>query len=514
MAASFDFAGALASGATPQAITQYLGSQGMGNLASTYFNQQPAQPDSFESAINSLKSFAANVVSPITTAAVTAGRTIEATPKVASAVADAIAGKGEQANQNIASGNQILAEPALGQNTVEGNTPEQNLGQALKAGSLALPGIGEEASGVLGTANEGLDIGMAQGAGQAMTQNANTQDVAKGAIEGAVMGAGAGVALPVAIGAAGKLGDAISDTGSAIQDSFSKAPETPPADQILKSRIADATPDYSKKMVGQVVTNPDGETVPRVNEGEGLTGDRTVNTSKAEAVAGKELANIKDYPDNGTALQKSQAVYKEISSEAQGMRSGLVAEDKATPLDAAAEKTKVASSVLNNMPEDVQQTIADGKSLPKTAAGKYYQTVLEATDKYDGSRVGKLDLRQSLDSAYETARGKLAWGSDTQNALDETHTEIRDSLNKDLSETTKNTDTQASLDKQSKLYRAKDVLDQKAAAEATSKTGRFMQNHPQARFLGRFAERRGLSTALQATGAAAAITAAVRSAKK
>jgi len=143
-----------------------------------------------------------------------------------------------------------------------------------------------------------------------------------------------------------------------------------------------------------------------------------------------------------------------------------------------------------------------------------YQAVLDATDKYNGSRVGKLDLRQAIDSAYENARGKLAWGSDTQNALDETHTEIRDGLNKDLAQTTKNTDTQASLAKQSKLYRAKDVLDQKAAAEATSKTGRFLQNHPQARFLGRFAERRGLSTALQATGAAAAITAAVKSAKK
>jgi hypothetical protein len=256
-------------------------------------------------------------------------------------------------------------------------------------------------------------------------------------------------------------------------------------------------------MVGQFVQNPSEEVVPRVNEGEGLTGNRTVNTSKSEAAAGQELANIKDYPDNGTALQKSQAVTKAISNEANQMRGGLEVEDQTHPLDVPTEKANTNQSVLEKMPPEIQQAIADGKALPKTAAGRYYQSVLEATNNYDGTRVGKLDLRQTIDNAYENARGKLAWGSDSQNALDEVHTELRDSINQDLADTTKNTDTQASLAKQTKLYRAKDVLDQKAAAEATSKTGRFMQQHPVAKFAGRQLERQAIRIPLEVAGVTA-----------
>jgi hypothetical protein len=62
---SFDFQGALASGATPQAITQYLTSQGAGKLASTYFNQQSAQPSTFAGALNSLKSFAGDALNTL-----------------------------------------------------------------------------------------------------------------------------------------------------------------------------------------------------------------------------------------------------------------------------------------------------------------------------------------------------------------------------------------------------------------------------------------------------------------
>ncbi len=271
----------------------------------------------------------------------------------------------------------------------------------------------------------------------------------------------------------------------------------------LASRTADATPSFNKNMQGQNIRTPEGDIVPRANEGEGLTGKRTVNTSASEAQQGKTLADIKDYPDNGTAMQKEQAVGKAISAEAENMRAGLQAEDKASPLDATAEKAKLKDVVESHLPPNIQDAIATGKGFPKTAEGTYWKQVIEDANKYNGTREGKLDFRQAIDSAYKNARGKLAFGSDSQNALDETNSSIRDAMNKDLADTTTNSDTQASLDKQTNLYRAKDTLVGKAKAEASSEIGRFFQNHP---LLHRLATKEFLSGALKITGAAALTT--------
>lgn len=296
-----------------------------------------------------------------------------------------------------------------------------------------------------------------------------------------------------------------------IEDVTSKyQPESLATDKTTQSRINDATPTYEKGMIGTNVKTPEGKIAPRIaSEGKGLTGERPVTISASEQAAGKELANIKDYPDKGTALEKSLSVQNAISQEAEGMRGKLQAEDKTNPLDVAKEKAKVTDLVKSNLPKDIKEKLGyispaeeakmtptqktyrnalisqQEEVLPKTAAGRYYQKVLDAVKEYDGTREGKLNLRQTIDNAYKNARGKLAFGSDSQNAIDEVNTDIRDSLNKDLKATTQNTDTQASLDKQTNLYRAKDVLDTKAQAEASSKAGRYGQRHPMQKSLGR-----------------------------
>ena len=333
----------------------------------------------------------------------------------------------------------------------------------------------------------------------------------------------------------GKVADTANKTIETVKNALPETKTTTPEDTTT-SRIQDATPDYNPKMVGENVTTPEGKTIPRVNEGKGFFGDRTVNTSKSETENGKELTNIKDYPDKGTFLEKTQAVHKAISDEAENMRGALQEEDKTNPLDAQAEKNKVESLVKNNLPKEIQDKIgyiskdnqlsklgikdnpqtplnkalqemsaSPEDSLPKTAAGRYYQKVLDELKSYDGSREGKLDLRQAIDNAYKNARGKLAFGSDSQNALDETNTDIRDSINKDLKASTKNTDTQASLDKQTKLYRAKDVLDNKAEKEDTSGFKRWLQQHPTTRFVGRMLARRAVSIPLSVGATAAGI---------
>lgn len=237
---SFDFQGALAAGATPQGITNYLDSQGMGSLASVYFNQQsPKQPEGFQEGVNALKGFVQSVASPITTAAGTAIRTIQSTPEI---VKSALAGsKNGVLNdpQDATKANEIMAKPILGQNTVEGNTNEQNLGQALKGASLAVPGLApENAIGLAGTATEGGVIGATQNAGQAMTQNASASDVSKAGLQG--FGAGASIGLGGA--AVGELADTAKQIPGAIKDSvgdiknpFLKNPEQTSAAEVLKN---------------------------------------------------------------------------------------------------------------------------------------------------------------------------------------------------------------------------------------------------------------------------------------
>lgn len=258
-------------------------------------------------------------------------------------------------------------------------------------------------------------------------------------------------------------------------------------EEIGHSRTSDVTPDYNKSMIGKNVMTPDtvdaqgnqikGAITPRIgSEGVGNFDARPVTTSASEAASAKELSNIPNYPDNGTYLEKGLSVQKAIGQEAQGMRAGLQAEDASSPLDTTKEQTQVRTMLQSNVSDNVPNFYEKG--FPKTAAGKYYQAVYDAADSFNGTREGLLDLRQKIDGAYENARGKLAWGTDSQNALDEAHTDIRDNINKELADKSKSTDTQASLRKQSNLYRAQDVLNTKAQAESATAYGRLVQKYP------------------------------------
>ncbi len=268
--------------------------------------------------------------------------------------------------------------------------------------------------------------------------------------------------------------------------------------------LKDVTPDYNKNMEGEKVTNSEGKSQYRVNPAKNF-GSKTVNPSVSETAAAQEVDKLGKMPTKGGFTAKSQFVDQGITNEAEGMRTNLQAEDKAIPLDTEAEKTKIASLVKSNLPKDIQSKMgfisaedeanlsptgkayreallkAEPPQMPKTVAGRYYQKVLDEVQNYDGTREGKLDLRQNIDTAYKNARGKLAFGDEKLNELDETNKDIRDNLNKDLSASTKNTDTQASLKKQTNLYRAKDILDTKAQKEGSTYFGR----HPTQAMLGR-----------------------------
>ncbi len=444
----------------------------------------------------------------------------------------------------------------------------QPITQAIQSGASDIQsGLSGQGSVVDRTLN--LGNGLATGAGaflapiMAPISKALAQDPAKGTIMDRLQNSPefqkfamtpTGQLLSTVLNNTGKLANIAGATiglGAGISEVANPTIKTPAVsdtsltpEQQLQSRIQDATPTYSKNMVGQNVMTADtvdaqgnpvtGQITPRVSA-EGGTGKfstkpRVITTSASETAAGTEANNIPNYPDKGTALEKMLSTQDAISTEAENMRGSLQAEDKANPLDATTEKTKVADIVKSNLPQEIQDKLGyispadeaklppaakayrealisqQEETLPKTAAGRYYQQVLDALKEYDGTREGKLNLRQEIDSAYKSARGKLAFGSDSQNALDEVNTDVRNGLNKDLADTTKNTDTQASLKRQNNLYNHKDVLTEKAQAESNTNFGKLEQKYPSLKTLINIGRRQGIMLPIRALEAGLGVT--------
>ncbi len=264
--------------------------------------------------------------------------------------------------------------------------------------------------------------------------------------------------------AAGAIHETASNVANAVKERIN--PTIDPAVQLLK----DATPDYSKKLISEPdIKNADGTITPRVQEG-GFIKGRTVTPKPLELQAAAELSKVKDYPINGTSLEKYQAVQPEIASRGEGLMTSLKNENILRPPQQIA---KVVSDAINKVPGD---SLLLQKSDP--VIGNYMRVAKTAIEKADGTLAGELKVRQMLDAAYKNARGKMAFGSDKLSALDDIHTAARDALNQDIIAKAKSTDVKASLKAQWDLMRASDVLRNKAEAEAGSSIGRFAQKNP------------------------------------
>jgi hypothetical protein len=358
-------------------------------------------------------------------------------------------------------------------NALEGvqETQGQNLGTALNAGATLAGGaeIGGAATGartigqsIVHGIGAGADVGAATGAGQALQdKNANLGDVAKGTAIGALTGAVTGGITE------GTLGGIKAGVGAFADRSANAADRA--AQKTTQTTLEDATPAYSKKIIGDpAIKNPDGTVTPRVVEG-GLKG-RTVTPTALETDAGTALSKIEGYPTNGTALEKYQAVAPEIAKQGQALRASLANE---TVVRTRGEMMDIVKKAVNGVPEN-------SMSLSKTdpIISNYLRVASNAVDGKSQSLAGELEFSNKLDQAYENARGKLAFGSDKISALDEIHTAARNALKQDLINSAENTDVKAALKSQWDLYRAQDVLRDKAEAEGGTSIERQMQKHP------------------------------------
>lgn len=348
----------------------------------------------------------------------------------------------------------LLTNLAMGGGAVSG------LGKVSTA--IENPIVKAGVEGAIHGATQGGAFGTGQGLAQGLQKKGNALQVAGSTLAGGAIGAATGAAAGGALGAGGEVYNNITAPGA----------QTPEQLAIQKA-TEDVTPHYNAKKMpaGENIYGKQGELLgPRVNESVGF-GQRTVNSNPMEGQAGEAIAGLGEgYPTKGTYLQKAQAVKTAITDEAQSIRSAISKETAVIPR----EQTKLL--VENAINDAAGNSITLERTDP--LVNKYLDIVNKAIDNNIETAEGVLDTRQEMDKAYKLAKGNLAFSDEKVKLLDEVHTAARNELNQNLIENVQDADVKASLKKQFDLYRAYDVLNQKAAVEGTSKVSRLLKKIP------------------------------------
>lgn len=239
-----------------------------------------------------------------------------------------------------------------------------------------------------------------------------------------------------------------------------------PAVEDLESvAIKDATPSFHPKLIGETITDAEGNIKPRINEAKGM-GERTVNATQAEIDAGKELAKVKGYNPKDTSLNKFYAVKNDVISKAKELETSLKNEKILRP------KREVKSIVKKAVDSASQDSLLLQKTDP--IVKNYIRVTERALAQNDGTLYGELKVRRALDAAYEDAGGKYG----NNKGLDQIHRAARNAINADIEKNAVTTSVKESLKQQSNLYKALDVLQDKATAEGNTVFQQFSKKHP------------------------------------
>lgn len=298
-----------------------------------------------------------------------------------------------------------------------------------------------------------------------------------GTVAGGIEGAGAlGKGLDVVKTGAGAVKDAATAvvTKTPEQIAAAKAQTEASAQKAkLNDAISRSTPDYESMNPTQKAnlrTQSPVNGTPRVQENNAIGGKRTVTPTAVETAAGTELSKVPGYDPKATNLDIYNKGHAEIAKSADALSNSLEGEKILVP---PAEMLSTVKKAVNSVPET---SLVLSRADP--VIKQYIRVAQNAIKEAPGTLKGVLDVRKSMDGAYNYARGKLAFSPDKLSSLDEVHEAGRDALNKKAIDTARNTDVKASLQKQFHLYKALDEVGRRADREAGNGLGRFMQQHP------------------------------------
>lgn len=287
--------------------------------------------------------------------------------------------------------------------------------------------------------------------------------------------AGLAKAAPIAEDAVNTAKNTMQDVTGKIKTSMAKAPVDATAD-LEKAGIKDATPHYNKNLVGEApIKNEDGTTMPRISEVDSKNPfkERTVNSTSSEKAAGQELSKVPGYDPKATALDKYNHVADYNTKQAQALETSLKNEKLAVPRK---EINSMLTKAVNGASEN---SVLLQKTDP--IVKNYLRVTQRAIKNADGTLAGELQVRKALDRAYDDAGGKYG----NNKGLDQIHRAARNALNDDMEARAQSTQVKASLKQQSNLYKAADVLKDKARAEGGSKFEQLAKKYPIASKVGK-----------------------------
>lgn len=377
-------------------------------------------------------------------------------------------------------------------------------GGAISAAAETLPQPVREAAGAVGKAGGDIVSWLGEKLGSTkMAQDFVTQhpDAAKtlsqyaeggqaaGGLAGDILGAEGGAtagAKSIDLGKAGVSGaknvvasSAANSTAQATADAAAKAAATGKAN--LADAISRSTPDFESMNPTQKsnLINQSVKGQPRVVENTKLGGKRTVTPNSKEIAAGTELSKVPGYDSKMTNLQIHNLGKAAIAGSAKTLESSLEGEKILVPPKEIMSVVKKAVAKVPN------ESLVLSKADP--AIKQYLRVTQNAIEKSPGNLKGVLQVRKLMDTAYNNAKGKLAFSPDKISSLDEVHTAARDALNEHLIKTARSTPAEALLKSQSNIYKALDEVGRRATREAGSKAGRFVQQHPTITKIGRTA---------------------------
>jgi hypothetical protein len=350
---SFNFTAALASGASPQAITSFLSSKGMGQLAQTYFNTNPANPNTGNNAtldpLTALKNYATSVGSDIKSG-------------FGSAVSDLEGTSSGSAAQQAQGGFQAVGDVA---------------GAAMSPLTEAIKGIANglaETKPVQDVANSPAGAAITGAAANPVTDKLSQwaqqyPDAAKdlGAL-GNIAALGTSIdAAPTAVDLAGegasKVGDAVSAVGDKVASAIPQPMPATPADSLdtavnLTRGVQDEK--YQLQAAAEDSRNIANGKPTRTSFNNGVLDTTKIAPSTKEVAVAKSIQPLVDSGEVDPAkdyTQNAAAIDKKISSEVARVRAGADAAGaklEATPEDIKGvfEKTELP----NKMGADEAQT--------------------------------------------------------------------------------------------------------------------------------------------------------------
>lgn len=277
-------------------------------------------------------------------------------------------------------------------------------------------------------------------------------------------------------------GGALESVGTAVQKSGIRSAEKVRSDFVDDLILPKQTASVREDQVG------------RTKE-VGLNRRKVVELTPQEKEVAATVSNIKDVKKGNSLQGNANAIQRANREEADALIARIQKND-----------VKIADNTVNASLDAVQQSLAKNPYIVGDGA-KSAQNIIDNARSIiannNRTASGMLQARKQFDAWVKSQ--KNVFDANLENPITTAVREVRQSMNKMVADAVPSADVQASLAKQSNLYRAHEAVATKAKDEASSRLGRVAQKVGRAATVKNGVVTAGALAGLSATGAAVPI---------